>query len=98
MEVEFDDDDLDRLEVDPGYNAGLSPGVVKAFRKRMQTIRAAPDERDFYALRGIRFEKLKGSRKNEYSMRLNDQYRLILRFRGKGEDKVVVVTSVEDYH
>ncbi len=98
MEVEFEDDDLDRLEVEPTYDAGLPPGVVKAFRKRMQMIRAAPDERDFYQLRGVRFEKLKGRRTHEYSMRLNDQYRLILRFKGKAENKVVVVSAVEDYH
>ncbi|MEE8625610.1 MAG: type II toxin-antitoxin system RelE/ParE family toxin [Acidiferrobacterales bacterium] len=98
MEIEFEDDDLDRLEVDRWYDAGLPQGVAKAFRKRLQQIRAAPDERDFYALRSLRFEKLKGKRKGEYSMRLNNQYRLILRFKEKDENKVVIIVSIEDYH
>ena len=98
MDVEFDDDDLDRLETDPNFDAGLARGLVKAFRKRMQTIRAAPDERDFHNLKGLRFEQLKGKRKGEYSMRLNDQYRLTLRFAGKSKDKIVIIIAIEDYH
>lgn len=98
MEVRFADEDLDRLETDPGFDSGFSQAIVKAFRKRMQTIRAAPDERDFYALRSLNFERLKGRRSHQYSMRLNDQWRLILEMEGKGRDKVLVVTAIEDYH
>ncbi len=98
MEVEFDDADFDRLETEPQFDGGWSRGVVKAYRKRMQMIRAAPDERDFYMLNGVRFEQLKGPRKGEFSMRLNDQYRLTLRFKGKGSEKVVQIIRIEDYH
>ena len=98
MEVRFGDDDLDRLETDPGFTGGHAPGVVKAFRKRMQFIRDAPDERDFYSMGSVRFEKLKGERDHQYSMRLNDQWRLILEFEGKHPNKVVVVVGIEDYH
>lgn len=73
MDVEFDDDDLDRLETDPLFTAGLSNEVVRAYRKRMQQIRAFLDERDFYALKSLHFEKLKGNRGNQYSVRLNKQ-------------------------
>lgn len=44
MEVEFDDGDLDRLETDARFTAGLSQEIVRAFRKRMQQIRAFKDE------------------------------------------------------
>lgn len=98
MEVRFNDDCLDRLEVDPDEDCGFSEAVVTVFRKRMQMIRAAPDERAFYQLRSLRFEKLKGSRKHQYSMRLNDQWRLILEFEGGAPNKVVVVVAIEDYH
>ena len=97
MDVAFGDDDLDRLETDGKFDAGFSPGVVKAFRKRMQMIRSAPDERLFYALKSAHFEKLKG-REGEYSMRLNDQWRLILGFVGEAPNKTVVVKGIEDYH
>jgi proteic killer suppression protein len=98
MEVAFGDDDLDRLETDGRFDAGFSPGVVKAFRKRMQMIRSAVDERLFYAMKSAHLEKLKGDREGQYSMRLNDQWRLILTFTGEAPNKIVVVVSIEDYH
>jgi toxin HigB-1 len=41
MIVEFGSGDLDRLETDPTYDGGRSAPVVRAYRKRMQEIRAA---------------------------------------------------------
>lgn len=76
FEVRFEDESLERLEVDAKYTGGYDSAIVKAFRKRMQMIRSATDERDFYALRSVKFEKLKGARAHQYSMRLNDQWRL----------------------
>jgi proteic killer suppression protein len=98
MEVSFIDDDLDRLETDGKFDAGFSPNVVKAFRKRMQMIRSAVDERLFYAMKSAHFEKLKGDRDGQYSMRLNDQWRLTLSFQGNAPNKAVVVIGIEDYH
>lgn len=90
--------DLDRLETDRSYDAGFSQGIVKAFRKRMQLIRSAPDERVFYQLNSLNFEKLKGDRSHQHSMRLNDQWRLIVELEGNAPNKVVVVVGIEDYH
>lgn len=98
MEVEFDDDDLDRLETDPHFTAGLSQDVVRAYRKRMQQIRGFRDERDFQALRSLNFEKLKGDRVGQYSIRLNLQWRLILEIHGDHPCKVVRIIEVVDYH
>jgi proteic killer suppression protein len=98
MEADFDDDSLRRLEEDPNYTGGFDPGIVKAFRKRMAFIRSAPDERDFYKMKSLHFEKLQGNRAGQHSMRLNDQWRLILRFEKREGGKVVVVVSITDYH
>ena len=98
MIVEFGSGDLDRLETDPKYDGGRSAPVVRAYRKRMQEIRAAPDERTFYALKSMRFEKLSGSHKGQYSMRLNDQWRLIVALRRKGSTKTIIVMEIVDYH
>jgi len=98
VEVRFKDDRLDRLETDASYDAGYSQVVVRAFRARMQFIRGAIDERALYGLRSLRFEKLKGARKHQHSMRLNDQWRLIVELEGVGRGKVVIVVSIEDYH
>jgi len=98
MEVAFADDDLDRLETDPSFDMGLPQGVVKAYRKRLQVIRSAPDERDFRALKSLHFERLKGRRQHQHSMRLNEQYRLVLEFEGSGHAARLRIVAVEDYH
>lgn len=98
MEVVFNDRKLGRLETDADFKAGFAGAVVSAYRKRLQFIRDAADERDFYAFRSLRFEKLKGDRKGQFSMRLNDQWRLILTFKGSGSRKKVVLHGIEDYH
>jgi proteic killer suppression protein len=98
MEVDFDDDRLVRLEIDGGYDAGYERAIVRGFRKLMQIIRSAPDERDFYALKGLHFEKLEGDRSHERSMKINKQWRLILELRGEAPNKRVLVKAIEDYH
>ena len=50
------------------------------FRKRMWFLRQSADERDLYAMKSLHFEKLQGDRRHQRSIRLNDQYRLILAF------------------
>ena len=98
MDVEFADDDLDRLETDRGFSAGFDRDVVKALRKVMQLIRNAPDERDFYALKRLHFEKLKGERSRQRPVRLNKKWRLVFELFGEAPDKTVVVLKIEDYH
>jgi proteic killer suppression protein len=98
MDVEFEDEAWRRLETDLSFDAGFDRSIVKAYRKRMQLIRAARDERDFYALKSLHFEKLQGKPTGRHSMRLNDQWRLILRFENRDDGKVVVIISITDYH
>lgn len=98
MDVSFDDQSLDRLETDAAFSGALGDSVVKAYRKRMQQIRAATDERTFYARRSLHFKKLQGQREDQYSMRLNDQFRLIVALRGNAPKKTVHVIEIVDYH
>jgi proteic killer suppression protein len=98
MEVQFGTDSLRRLKEDPDYDGGYAEGIVKSYRRKVQYIGQAGDERDLYAMRSLNFERLKGDREHQYSIRLNDQWRLILEFAGKAPNKVVVVVEIEDYH
>lgn len=98
LEVSFADISLDKLEVEPRFDGGFPAVIVKSYRKRMQMIRAAEDERAFYALKSLHFEKLKGDRSHQHSMRLNDQWRLIVEIRRSQQDKKVHVVGIEDYH
>jgi proteic killer suppression protein len=98
MDVEFADPDLDRLETDPRFTGGWSPAIVKGFRKAMQAVRSALDERDLYRSRGLGYEKLKGARAHQCSMRLNKQWRLILELEARGNRTAIRIMGIEDYH
>jgi toxin HigB-1 len=99
MEVEFEDEQLRRLERDTALDGAYAPGIPSKFRLRMQVIRSASDERDLYALKSLHFEKLKGDFDGCHSMRLNAQWRLSLRLKRKEPDgQFVVVISILDYH
>lgn len=98
MDVAFKDESLDRLETDSSFSAGFGDAVVKSYRKRMQQIRAATDERTFYAFRSLRFEKLHGDREGQFSMRLSDQWRLIVELQGEAPRKTIYVVEIVDYH
>lgn len=98
MEIQFKHQSYDRLEIDAAFDAGFPLSAIKAYRKRLAFIRGAIDERDFYAMKSLHFEKLKGNRDGQFSMRLNDQWRLILEFLSEQNGKIIVVISIEDYH
>ena len=98
MNVRFEDGDLDRLETDPRFTNRLPPEIVRAFRKVMQYIRAATDERDFYEKKSLHFEQLDGDKEGQRSMRLNDQWRLVVELEGESPTKTVVVIKIDDYH
>jgi toxin HigB-1 len=98
MDLEYADERLRSLANDLTATGGFDGAVVKAFRKRIQFIRAAPDERTFYSMKSLHYEKLQGDREGQHSMRLNDQWRLILRFAVNDQGKRVVILSITDYH
>ena len=58
----------------------------------------ATDERDLYALKSLHFERMKGDRTGQSSIRINKQWRLILRIEADDEGKVVVIVELLDYH
>jgi proteic killer suppression protein len=95
MDIEYADEDLCRLE---GDSTGFTPEIARGFQKAIWFIRSAVDERDLYAMRGLHFEKLKGARAHQRSMRINKQWRLILELVGTGAEKRVRVIGIEDYH
>lgn len=98
MKLSFRDDALAQLETDPGFTAGFQPGIVKAYRKRVNFIRQAQDERDLHAWTSLFFERLKKPRSHQHSIRLNDQWRLILEIEGKAPSKTIAIVAIEDYH
>ena len=98
MKVRYAKDNLQRLVTDMGFTDGFGYEVIRAYRKRIQMIESAEDERDFYSLKSLHFEKLSGARSHQHSMRLNNQWRLIVEIDAGTPKNTIVVTSIEDYH
>ena len=97
MHFRFADAKLERLYVEPNYAAGYGLNIVKAFRKVMGLIRNAPTEQDFYRMKSTHYEKLKGKRDHQRSIRLNDQFRLIVEIESAHERTVVVIAIEKHY-
>jgi proteic killer suppression protein len=57
-------------------------------------LNAAQSLKDLAALRGNRLETLKGKRAGQYSIRVNDQFRICFKWEEKGPSDVEIV----DYH
>ncbi|MFN7285020.1 MAG: type II toxin-antitoxin system RelE/ParE family toxin [Dolichospermum sp.] len=81
-------------------NAHKYPGVVDDFFEVMAIIDAAVDERDLYAQKGLRFEKLQGKRGKEgqRSLRLNAQWRLIVTLAEDEQGNYLTIIDIKDYH
>jgi proteic killer suppression protein len=97
MLVRHEDDDLARVEADPEYTGKLDKSRVRAFRKVLNILRAIPNETSIYQHKALRFEKLKG-REPERSLRLNNQWRLIVEIESGEAGNCIVVKRIEDYH
>ncbi len=71
-------------------------GIERAALLKLDRLEAAVSLQDLVALPGNRFEALKGERKGQYSIRINDQWRICFEWPGKalGPENVEVV----DYH
>jgi toxin HigB-1 len=71
--------------------------IVNLFLRRVRTIEGVTDERELRALKSLHFEKLKG-RKNQYSIRLNKHWRLLLTFEKDREGKIMVIIEVNNHY
>jgi toxin HigB-1 len=98
MEYIHTNKDLKRLDEQAEFDGGFPIGVVKAFRRRMQAIRSAANENDLRDLKSNHFEKLKGNRQGQYSIRLNNQFRLVFEIEETKGGNRLAIREIEDYH
>lgn len=97
MKVQFINKQLLALYT-TGVDHRYSKELITCFFKRMSTIRAAKDERDLYEMKSLHFEKLKGNRSHQRSIRLDHQYRLVIEIQKDSTGNTVLVIDIEDYH
>lgn len=68
--------------------------IQRTARRKLIYLDEAEDLQDIRAVPGNRLEKLKGSRAGQYSIRLNDQWRICFEWTGNKAINVEIV----DYH
>ena len=75
-------------------------GVVDAFFEVMAYIENAVDERELRGFKGLHFEQLRGKRAKlgHQSIRLNDQYRLILTIRRDQDGKYLLIIRLAKHY
>lgn len=69
-------------------------GIRAQAERRLQILDSATSLQDLGALRSNHLEALKGDRQGQYSIRVNDQWRICFEWRSDGPHRVEIV----DYH
>ena len=98
MDVIFADHRLALIETDQAAQTRLPVAVIQSARRKLNVIRAAPDERTLRNWKSLHYEKLKSDRDTQRSIRLNDQWRLVFELDDQSSPQRVIVIAVEDYH
>ena len=71
-------------------------GIERAARLKLDRLEAVVSLKDLAALPGNRFEALKGKRRGQYSIRINDQWRVCFEWPDKSPGPTHV--EIVDYH
>jgi proteic killer suppression protein len=71
-------------------------GIDRAARLKLDRLESATILKDLTALPGNRFETLKGDRKGQYSIRINDQWRICFEWPAGSPGPTNV--EIVDYH
>lgn len=69
-------------------------GFAKIAERKLTMLDNASEVRDLLSPPGNRLERLKGNREGQYSIRINDQWRLCFVWKDDGAHEVEIV----DYH
>ncbi len=98
MKIEFRDRRLALIQTENAAETRLPIAVIKSCREKLAVLAAAPDERTLRNWRSLRYEKLKGAREGQRSIRLNDQWRLVFELEEDQTPPMITIVAVEDYH
>ncbi|PPF68279.1 plasmid maintenance system killer protein [Clavibacter michiganensis] len=79
---------------DQQYVKGIDRMILRAALRKLEAVNAAVDVEDLRVPPGNRLERLRGDRRAQYSIRVNDQWRICFIWREGGAEDVELV----DYH
>lgn len=73
---------------------GFPNNIVRASIRKLAMLDAAVELKDLKSPPGNRLEELKGNRKGQHSIRINDQWRICFNWTSAGPENV----EITDYH
>ena len=90
---DFHDKESEKLYL-TGKSRRLPQNIISTALRKMEQINAAARIEDLKIFPGNRLEQLKGKMKGKYSIRINDQWRIVFNFsNGNAYD-----VEITDYH
>ncbi|MGD8778183.1 MAG: type II toxin-antitoxin system RelE/ParE family toxin [Ignavibacteria bacterium] len=89
----FGDKDTESLFIN-GKSGKYPPEIIKTALRKLDYLNAAKSIEDLMVPPGNRLEKLKGNLRGMYSIRINNQYRIIFRLTADIAEEVKII----DYH
>lgn len=96
MQVIFKTIELKQLFLIPvgdiKFKLPFQKSIVQQYKNRITLLESIEKITDLYSFKSLHFEKLKGEKTGQSSIRLNDQYRLIIE---QITDEVVKILIVE---
>jgi proteic killer suppression protein len=93
MIISFDDKDTKKIW--EGLRVkGFSTDIQVTARRKLRMLNNSQDLNDLLIPPSNRLEKLKGNLKDFYSIRINNQWRIIFKWSNGNADKVKII----DYH
>lgn len=101
MKIVIEDDYLEELlnsDSKPSGKRKYPVDVENKFLFRLGQIQAATNENDLRNIRTLHFEKLKGDRKDTYSIRVKDGWRIIFRLEKNGLIKIMHIEELSNHY
>jgi proteic killer suppression protein len=98
MRIVFAHATLALIETDEAGATQLPVPVIKSARRKLTVLRAAIDDRSLRNWKSLRYEKLKGNREGQRSIRINNQYRMVFSLDEDADPPTITILSIEDYH
>jgi proteic killer suppression protein len=98
VRIDFLDKKLQALYAQEKGARRLDPEVYEAFLEVVAAVQAAKNPQDLRALKSLHYEKLKGDRKPDRSLRLHKGYRLIVREQRDADGIYIEIVEIDDYH
>lgn len=98
MIIIFLNKELNKIETADAPKLKYPLNIIKATRKKLTLLRAAPDERTLRNWKSLHYEKLKGERTNQRSIKINNQWRLVFTLNNDTAPPTISIIGIEDYH